>query len=368
VPNTTRLRALALFSRRSPQRVVRLSLPAAENLHMSGCGEKMLPPQRQCHRNRRGRPGVVAPVPLNPMGGCQSIKTGDSKGPMPHRFFISYRRDDSAGHAGRISDQLGREFGLDALFMDVDAIPLGVNFIEVLREEVARCDVLLALIGPNWLNIHDQEGNRRLDNPSDLVRIEIATALRRNIPVIPVLLDGARMPKADQLPKDLEELAVRNGLDVRHTSFRTDVDKLIRALSMQPQIFDSPDGALRALIFAPNASPNAESRVVIRSSSAGDTITSEDYSSKDGEHGYCVYRAKWSPDSQFFVYSMTSSGGHSPWQFPMMVFGRKSSLIARFGKMIDNKPTLSGEFSFSGPHSVTATTWRQAGEIFGGVP
>jgi hypothetical protein len=121
---------------------------------------------------------------------------------MAGTIFINYRRDDSAGHA-------------DLLFIDVDAIPLGVNFIKVLRDEVAKCDVLLALIGPNWLNVRDEEGNRRLDNPSDFLRIEIAAALQRDIPVIPILLVGARMPKASQLPKDLEELSARNGLDVR---------------------------------------------------------------------------------------------------------------------------------------------------------
>jgi formylglycine-generating enzyme required for sulfatase activity len=149
---------------------------------------------------------------------------------MPSKVFISYRRDDSAGHAGRVHDRLEREFGADLLFMDVDAIPLGVNVIKILRNEVAKCDVLLALIGPNWLNARDEQGNRRLDNPSDFLRIEIATALQRDIPVIPILLDGARMPKADQLPKDLEELSVRNGLDIRHASFHPDMDKLIRGL------------------------------------------------------------------------------------------------------------------------------------------
>jgi TIR domain-containing protein len=149
---------------------------------------------------------------------------------MAAKVFIGYRRDDSAGHAGRVRDRLEREFGQDLLFMDVDAIPLGVNFIKVLREEVARCDVLLAVIGPNWLNARDEEGNRRLDSPDDFLRIEIAAALQRDIPVIPILLDGAKVPKADQLPKDLQELAVRNALDVRHTSFHSDMDKLIRGL------------------------------------------------------------------------------------------------------------------------------------------
>jgi hypothetical protein len=153
---------------------------------------------------------------------------------MAAKVFISYRRDDSAGHAGRVHDRLEREFGSDLLFMDVDAIPLGLNFTKVLREEVAKCDVLLALIGPNWLGARDEEGNRRLDDPTDFLRIEIATALQREIPVIPILLDRATMPKADQLPKDLEELAVRNGLDIRHASFRGDMDRLVQGLKNLP--------------------------------------------------------------------------------------------------------------------------------------
>jgi hypothetical protein len=86
------------------------------------------------------------------------------------------------------------------------------------------------VIGPNWLNVRDEQGNRRLDNPSDFLRIEIATALQRGIPVIPILLDGAKMPRIDQLPQDLEELSVRNGIDIRHASFPVDMDKLIRGL------------------------------------------------------------------------------------------------------------------------------------------
>jgi hypothetical protein len=152
---------------------------------------------------------------------------------MAGNVFISYRRDDSAGHAGRVHDRLEREFGRDLLFMDIDSVPLGVNFVNVLSEEVAKCDVLLAVIGPNWLNARDEDGSRRLDNPHDFVRIEIGAALQRNIPVIPILLDGAKVPKASQLPKELEELSLRNGLDVRHVSFHNDVDKLVRSLQSQ---------------------------------------------------------------------------------------------------------------------------------------
>jgi TIR domain len=89
---------------------------------------------------------------------------------MSSKVFISYRRDDSAAHAGRVDDRLEREFGRDSLFMDVDAIPLGVDFVEVLGAEVAKCDVLLAIIGPNWLHARDEEGNRRLEREPDAWR------------------------------------------------------------------------------------------------------------------------------------------------------------------------------------------------------
>jgi len=149
---------------------------------------------------------------------------------MARKVFISYRRDDSAGHAGRVHDRLQREFDHNVLFIDVDAIPLGANFVNVVREEVAKCDVLLAIIGRGWLNALDELGNHRLDQPGDFVRVEIAAALQRDIPVIPILLDGTRLPKAEQLPDELRGLTLRNGLDVRHSSFHPDMDKLIRFL------------------------------------------------------------------------------------------------------------------------------------------
>ena len=112
-------------------------------------------------------------------------------------------------------------------------MPLGLNFVKVLRDEVAKCDVVLVVIGPNWVSVLDQDGKRRLANPNDFVRIEVATALQRDIPVIPILLDGAMPPKPDQLPRDLKELALRNALYVRHVSFHNDMDRLIRALRGQ---------------------------------------------------------------------------------------------------------------------------------------
>jgi hypothetical protein len=171
---------------------------------------------------------------------------------MGTKVFISYRREDSAGHAGRVYDRLRHEFGGDMLFMDVDGIPLGVNFAKVIDGEVAKCDVLLAIIGRGWLEACDEDGLRRLDNPHDFVRLEIAAALKRDIPVIPILLEGTRIPRVQQLPDDLKERALRNGLDVRHASFDNDIDKLIRGLKGQtPTRQPEPPGAIVI-----NVSPN----------------------------------------------------------------------------------------------------------------
>ena len=138
-----------------------------------------------------------------------------------------------------------------------------------------------------------------------------------------------------------------------------------------PQIFVSPDKATHASVLPADvslyATPDMESRVVIRSST-GDTLTSRDHSSPRGANGYYVYKAQWSPNSQFFVYSMVSSGGHSPWSFPIMVYSRKKNLIANFSDMINGSPTVSGEFQFSGPHILTASTWKQPGDLDHQVP
>jgi hypothetical protein len=105
-----------------------------------------------------------------------------------------------------------------------------VDFVKRLTSEVASCDVLLAVIGPRWLDLCDEDGKLRIDNPTDFVRVEISAALQRDIPVIPILVNGARIPRAERLPADLKDLAFRNGLEVRHTSFHDDVNRLARKL------------------------------------------------------------------------------------------------------------------------------------------
>jgi hypothetical protein len=135
-------------------------------------------------------------------------------------------------------------------------------------------------------------------------------------------------------------------------------------LTARLQTYPSPDATLRALVLPVDvdlhATPDMESRIVIRTSE-GKLLTSKDYSSPRGANGYYVFAAKWSPDSQFFVYSMSSSGGHSPWSFPMWVYSRQKNLIADFSAMIGNNPTVSGDFKFTGPHTISATTWEKAG-------
>ena len=135
-------------------------------------------------------------------------------------------------------------------------------------------------------------------------------------------------------------------------------------LTIKPQVYPSPDQALRAVVWPVgmtlHATPDIESRVVIRGNEAM-LITSKDYSSPRGANGYYVVRAKWSPDSQFFVYSMSSSGGHSPWQFPTWVFSRDKGRIVNFSDMIGGKPMMSDDFEFTGPHTIKAVTWEKSG-------
>ncbi len=148
---------------------------------------------------------------------------------MP-KVFISYRRNDSASNAGRIYDRLEGRFGQGQVFMDVDTIRPGLDYVDVVQEAVGSCDALIAVIGREWLGASDDSGRKRLENPEDLVRLEIATALERDIRVIPVLVQGAQMPVATDLPQGLEALARRNSVEVSDARFRTEIDQLIEEL------------------------------------------------------------------------------------------------------------------------------------------
>jgi hypothetical protein len=151
-------------------------------------------------------------------------------GPASGRVFISYRRQETSGLAGRLYDRLAGRFGKDQVFMDVDTIALGVDFAEAIRRAVSTCQVLLAVIGPRWLAATDADGRRRLEDPDDFVRLEIAAALERDIRVIPIVVETAVMPRSQELPEDLAGLARRHALSLRHESFDSDTDRLLAGI------------------------------------------------------------------------------------------------------------------------------------------
>jgi len=144
------------------------------------------------------------------------------------KVFISYRREDSAGHAGRLHDSLQSHFGADNVFMDLSDIDSGTNFVEVIQAAIRSSDVVLALIGKQWLTC-SSAGKRRLDLPNDFVRTEIAMALEHGVPVIPVLVQGAGMPLAPSLPEPLKQLAVHDAHDISDERWSYDIDRLINA-------------------------------------------------------------------------------------------------------------------------------------------
>jgi TIR domain len=146
------------------------------------------------------------------------------------RIFVSYRREETAYPAGWLFDRLSEHFGGGQIFKDVDSIELGDDFIEEINTAVGSCDVLLALIGEQWLTITDEEGRRRLDDPKDFVRLEVEAALDRKVRVIPILIDGATMPRAEELPPSLARLVRRQALDLSPSRFEFDTSRLIHVL------------------------------------------------------------------------------------------------------------------------------------------
>jgi hypothetical protein len=149
---------------------------------------------------------------------------------MSGKIFINYRRDDASHLAGRLYDRLAAHFPKNQIFIDVDNLDPGVDFVETIEQSVGSCDVLIAVIGRRWLISSEAEGGRRLDSPDDFVRLEIATALKRKIRVIPVLVDDASMPRVSDLPDDLKSLVRRQAIPVSHDRFSADSDRLIAAL------------------------------------------------------------------------------------------------------------------------------------------
>lgn len=151
------------------------------------------------------------------------------------KIFISYRREDSQHAVDRLQEAM-RPYLKNPqrdLFIDVDNIPIGVDFEAHLQSKVSQCDAVLAVIGPGWLNVRNEAGEPRLQQAEDFVRTELETALNRGIPVVPVLLDGTVMPRPDQLPDGLKALAKRNGAQLDRKSFRSDVDHIMKGLGFR---------------------------------------------------------------------------------------------------------------------------------------
>lgn len=143
------------------------------------------------------------------------------------RIFINYRRLDTEGYVGRLYDHLLKQFKPHDIFMDVQNIEPGADFVQVLEDAVAECDIFLAMIGPHWGKLTDETGERRLDAWNDYVRIELESALKQEKVVIPVLVGGAKMPNPNILPESIQSLSRRNAVTLSHQRFATDVEDLI---------------------------------------------------------------------------------------------------------------------------------------------
>lgn len=167
-------------------------------------------------------------------------------------ILISYRREDTAAYAGRLADRLTGHFGRDNVFVDVDTIQPGEDFLEVIDQSLRSSSVVVALIGRAWLNAADATGRRRLDRSDDVVRTEIAKALARRVRVIPALVGNAVMPEAKDLPDDLQLLARRQAIEITDTRFHQDVDRLIQAITDTPAVPPAPS--------APSSASPAERR------------------------------------------------------------------------------------------------------------
>ncbi len=183
----------------------------------------------------------------------------DSPGLSGLRVFISYRRGDSTAYAGRLFDALAPSFPDRGLFMDIDSILPGTDFAESLQAALADCDAILALIGPNWADAADKQGSRRLDDPQDFVRLELETALKRKIPLIPLLVQGADMPTTNHLPASLHAFCRRQALDLSDRRWRADVAALVDILKIievgKPSIGEAPSKPAQTRLKRPNWKP-----------------------------------------------------------------------------------------------------------------
>lgn len=178
-------------------------------------------------------------------------------------IFLSYRREETAAAARLLQLELERRFADTKVFLDVDSIEAGADFYEAIRQAVSSCAVLVALIGRQWATLKDEKGRRRLDDPDDLVRSEVRTALYRDLRVIPVLVDGARPLRRQELPSELRLLASLNALELSYTRYRHDADRLLDVIQRR---LDAPEEnvALRSMEIRARAAEQARDAVGAR--------------------------------------------------------------------------------------------------------
>jgi DNA-binding beta-propeller fold protein YncE len=174
------------------------------------------------------------------------------------KVFISYRREETSAHAGRVHDAMVERFGEESVFMDIELEP-GVDFVERITQAVAACHVLLVVMGPKWATLSNGDSRARLADPQDFVRLEVETALRRDdVRVIPLLVAGAAMPDADDLPDGLRPLTRRQALDLSDVRWRYDIGRLIVALEELLDTSPAPPGAGHPEPIAPHPGPPPE--------------------------------------------------------------------------------------------------------------
>jgi hypothetical protein len=146
------------------------------------------------------------------------------------KIFISYRREDTSGESGRLKDKLEQVFGKENIFYDVETLEAGLNFDESIAKAINESKVLLAMIGPHWLRVTDSNGVKRIQKEDDWVRKEISEALKRNLRVIPILVNGADMPDPEELPEDLKDLTLRHAQELTSSRWNYDVGELTKVL------------------------------------------------------------------------------------------------------------------------------------------
>jgi DNA polymerase len=212
------------------------------------------------------------------------------------RIFINYRRQDSEGYVGRLYDRLTDHFDAKDIFMDIEAIRPGEDFVHILETAVEACDVFIAVIGPAWLSAADEEGNARLQDERDFVRIEIESALKQNKVIIPVLVGRAKMPATRDLPQSIGALTRRNALEVSHQRFAYDVEQLAQAIK------------LSILPVKPSAKPAADSDTLRRKMRALKQLKDDLYAAAESplygyrtENRYVPVLGDGNPDANIFL-------------------------------------------------------------------